>query len=202
MQEGNKDLGWNSKNVEASLVLLLNLLGAGKGGTISLQVDYQKFVAPSHSSMVENVDLIRSIFSHFNLDMKAYNRFPEPEAQVDELQLEDQHLVHEVQPDRVEEEEVELRQRIEEDLDDFVHGGDQAPAQAEFLFEANVDNNQEIQATEEDLQAIAQVEDSESGGQGDDDDDDLPEPQAPLSQVIVQRSAGRKERLMMQPRQD
>ena len=162
-------------------------------------MNYQKFVAPSHSSMVENVDLIRSIFSHFNLDMKAYNRFPEPEAQVDELQLEDQHLVHEVQPDRVEEEEVELRQRIEEDLDDFAHGGDQAPAQAEFLFEATLDNNQEIHATEEDLQAIAQVEEGSSGGQEDDDDNDLPEPQAPLSpcrpgvvQVIVQRSAGRK----------
>ena len=56
-----------------------------------------------------------------------------------------------------------------------------------------------MHATEEDLQAIAQIEESEAGGQEDDDDDDLPEPQAPLSpcrpavvQVIVQRSAGRK----------
>ena len=56
-----------------------------------------------------------------------------------------------------------------------------------------------MHATEEDLQAIAQIEESEAGGQKGDDDDDLPEPQAPLSpcrpavvQVIVQRSAGRK----------
>ena len=56
-----------------------------------------------------------------------------------------------------------------------------------------------MHATEEDLQAIAQIEESEAGGQEDDDDDGLPEPQAPLSpcrpavvQVIVQRSAGRK----------
>ena len=56
-----------------------------------------------------------------------------------------------------------------------------------------------MHATEEDLQAIAQIEESETGGQEDDDDDDLPEPQAPLLpcrpavvQVIVQRSAGRK----------
>ena len=56
-----------------------------------------------------------------------------------------------------------------------------------------------MHATEEDLQAIAQIEESEAGGQEDDDDGDLPEPQAPLSpcrpavvQVIVQRSAGRK----------
>ena len=56
-----------------------------------------------------------------------------------------------------------------------------------------------MHATEEYLQAIAQIEESEAGGQEDDDDDDLPEPQAPLSpcrpavvQVIVQRSAGRK----------
>ena len=52
-----------------------------------------------------------------------------------------------------------------------------------------------MHAIEEDLQAIAQIEESEAGGQ----EDDLPEPQAPLSpcrpavvQVIVQRSAGRK----------
>ena len=37
-----------------------------------------------------------------------------------------------------------------------------------------------MHATEEDLQAIAQIEESEAGGQEDDDDDDLPEPQAPL----------------------
>ena len=56
-----------------------------------------------------------------------------------------------------------------------------------------------MHATEEDLQAIAQIEESEAGGQEDDDDDDLLEPQAPLSpcrpavvQAIVQRSAGRK----------
>ena len=56
-----------------------------------------------------------------------------------------------------------------------------------------------MHATEKDLQAIAQIEESEAGGQEDDDDDDIPEPQAPLSpcrpavvQVIVQRSAGRK----------
>ena len=165
-------------------------------------MNYQKFVAPCHSSMVENVDLIRGIFSHFNLDMKTHNRFPVPEAQVDELHEQDADLQAEVQLDRVEEEEVELELRIEEeedDLDVFAHGGDQAPAQAEFLFEATLDNNQEIHATEEDLQAIAQVEEGSSGGQEDDDDDDLPEPQAPLSpcrpgvvQVIVQRSAGRK----------
>ena len=55
-----------------------------------------------------------------------------------------------------------------------------------------------MHATEEDLQAIAQIEESEAGGQEDDDDDDLPEPQAPLSPCrpavvqVVQRSAGRK----------
>ena len=38
-----------------------------------------------------------------------------------------------------------------------------------------------MHATEEDLQAIAQIEESEAGGQEDDDDDDLPQPQAPLS---------------------
>ena len=103
--------------------------------------------------------------------MKTHNRFPVPEAQVDELHEQDADLQAEVQLDRVEEEEVELELRIEEeedDLDVFAHGGDQAPAQAEFLFEATLDNNQEIHATEEDLQAIAQVEESESGGQEDD----------------------------------
>ena len=32
-----------------------------------------------------------------------------------------------------------------------------------------MDNNQEMHATEEDLQAIAQIEESEAGGQEDDD---------------------------------
>ena len=87
-QPGNKGQGWNSKNIERYLVLLLNLLGAGKGGAISLgdktkkplwfssKVDWRKFSSPSHASMVENVDLIKGIFDHFNLDIKTPNIYP------------------------------------------------------------------------------------------------------------------------------
>ena len=75
-QPGNKGQGWNSKNIERYLVLLLNLLGAGKGGAVSLgdktkkplwfssKVDWRKFSSPSHASMVENVDLIKGIFAY------------------------------------------------------------------------------------------------------------------------------------------
>ena len=218
-QIGDKAHGWASKTVEVYLVLLLNILGAGKGGTVSLtdkskkpawftsKVNWKKFQSPSHSTMVENVDLIKGIFEHFNLDVKTHCKFPPPPADdAEELQPGEQHPAqdHRQQEQGVEEEPQENDQAgVEEVME-----GDPLPNQ--FLFEATVTNAEALHATTEDLAMAAEEEEEsgreeveaggeqvEAGGEqvevgGMEKEDTLPDPERyerppAIVQVIVQR---------------
>ena len=214
-QIGDKAHGWASKTVEVYLVLLLNILGAGKGGTVSLtdkktkpawfttKVNWNKFQSPSHSTMVENVDIIKGIFSHFNLDVKTHCLFPPPPAEdPEELQPEEQHPA---QDHRQQEQGVEENDQagVEEVME-----GDPLPNQ--FLFEATVANTEALHATTEDLAMAAEEEEEsgreevddvgeqvEAGGEqvevgGEGEEDTLPDPEKyerppAVVQVIVQR---------------
>ena len=218
-QIGDKAHGWASKTVEVYLVLLLNILGAGKGGTVSLtdkskkpawftsKVNWKKFQSPSHSTMVENVDLIKGIFEHFNLDVKTHCKFPPPPADdAEELQPGEQHPAqdHRQQEQGVEEEPQENDQAGMEE----VMEGDPLPNQ--FLFEATVTNAEALHATTEDLAMAAEEEEEsgreeveaggeqvEAGGEqvevgGMEKEDTLPDPERyerppAIVQVIVQR---------------
>ena len=218
-QIGDKAHGWASKTVEVYLVLLLNILGAGKGGTVSLtdkskkpawftsKVNWKKFQSPSHSTMVENVDLIKGIFEHFNLDVKTHCKFPPtPADDAEELQPGEQHPAqdHRQQEQGVEEEPQENDQAgVEEVME-----GDPLPNQ--FLFEATVTNAEALHATTEDLAMAAEEqeesgrEEVEAGGEqveaggeqvevgGMEKEDTLPDPERyerppAIVQVIVQR---------------
>ena len=152
-QPGNKGQGWNSKNIERYLVLLLNLLGAGKGGAISLgdktkkplwfssKVDWRKFSSPSHASMVENVDLIKGIFDHFNLDIKTHNIYPP-------------------QPVAVEEVEVPLEVQAPLDVQAAleVHDEPVNDLREQFLYEAALENRDDLHASDEEIKQLGQVE--------------------------------------------
>ena len=160
-QPGNKGQGWNSKNIERYLVLLLNLLGAGKGGAVSLgdktkkplwfssKVDWRKFSSPSHASMVENVDLIKGIFDHFNLDIKTHNIYPPMPVAVEEVEvpLEVQAPLDVQAALEVHDEPVEAPLVLgENDL------------REEFLYEAALENRDDLHASDEEIQQLSQVE--------------------------------------------
>lgn len=175
-QEGNKGQGWSSKNVEIYLVLLFNILGAGKGGPISLtnkamkpawfssKVDWKNFKSASHSTMVENVDLIKGIFSHFNLNMRTHCKYPSPPAE-DHEEL--QELPAEASAEQVGGE-------FEETLEEIIENPEALPD--EFIFEASVENHDALHANVEDMEGLEGQE------------DDLPEPEkAAVVQVIVNR---------------
>ena len=153
--------------MERYLVLLFNLLGAGKGGPVSLadksrkpavfsnKVNWKKFHSPSHSTMVENVDLIKGIFAHFNLDIRTHCKFPPPpaedhEEQPDEiLAAEDLHQ----QDQDHEDQEVPLVPADGELLGNYQPGMEEVePMPDQFLFDASarVTNFADIHATAED----------------------------------------------------
>ena len=52
-----------------------------KPAWFSSKVDWKNFQSASHSTMVENVDLIKGIFSYFNLDMKTHCKYPPQPAE-------------------------------------------------------------------------------------------------------------------------
>ena len=218
---GDKARGWSSKNVERYLVLLLNVLGAGKGGAVSLadkskkpvwfsnKVNWKKFHSPSHSTMVENVDLIKGIFAHFNLDMRTHCRFPPPPAEdneeeqpeeiraVGDLQQQQDHEVPLVPADRallqpgMEEEEVN-------------------PLPDQFLFEASARVTvADIHATAEDLEVagVGGEEEEEACAEeeeGASSEPDLPDPERcerppAVVQVIVQRKKQKNREISTRP---
>ena len=160
-QPGNKGQGWNSKNIERYLVLLLNLLGAGKGGAVSLgdktkkplwfssKVDWRKFSSPSYASMVENVDLIKGIFDHFNLDIKTHNIYPSLPVAAEEVEVPlEVQAPHDVQAAlEVHDEPVEAPLVLgENDL------------REEFLYEAALENRDDLHASDEEIKQLGQVE--------------------------------------------
>ena len=75
---------------------MLNLLGAGKAGDLELKkkgvlvkppwfsdkVDWKKFTSASQATADDNLDLVRGIFSFYNLDMKVHNNYPVVEEQL------------------------------------------------------------------------------------------------------------------------
>ena len=79
---GDKARGWTARNLELYTVLLLNLLGAGKAGDLELKkkgvlvkppwfsdkVDWKKFTSASQATADDNLDLVRGIFSFYNLE--------------------------------------------------------------------------------------------------------------------------------------
>ena len=93
---GDKARGWTARNLELYTVLLLNLLGAGKAGDLELKkkgvlvkppwfsdkVDWKKFTSASQATADDNLDLVRGIFSFYNLDMKVHNNYPVVEEQL------------------------------------------------------------------------------------------------------------------------
>lgn len=102
-------MGWNSRNVELYTTLLLNLLGAGRSGDLELKkkgvlvkppwfsdkVDWRKFIAPSKAAFDDNVDIIKGIFSFYNLDIKVHNDHPvagEIEEEDDEEEGEEEEI--------------------------------------------------------------------------------------------------------------
>ena len=182
-QEGDKTQGWGSKNVEIYLVLLFNILGAGKGGPISLtnklrkpawfssKVDWKNFQSASHSTMVENVDLIKGIFSYFNLDMKTHCKYP-PQPAEDPVEPQQEQPQAEADLENHEAAPVPVGGVMEENHQPGV--GEVLALPEEFLFEASVENHDALHASIEDVEGIA-----------DGQEDDLPEPEA----VIIQRPA-------------
>ena len=87
-QEGDKARGWNSDNVKLFTTLLLNILGAGQGGTVTVgkkgksekpawfRGSWATYYSPSYASQEENVEVIRGIFEFHGLDMKTHCLFP------------------------------------------------------------------------------------------------------------------------------
>ena len=76
--------------------------------------------------MVENVDLIKGIFSHFNLDMRTHCKYSPPPAE-DHEELEE--LPAEAPAEQVGEE-------LEEPLEEIIENPEALPD--EFIFEASV----------------------------------------------------------------
>ena len=46
------------------------------------KVDWKKFTSASHATADDNLDLVRGIFSFYNLDMKVHNNYPVVEEQL------------------------------------------------------------------------------------------------------------------------
>ena len=46
------------------------------------KVDWRKFTSASHATADDNLDLVRGIFSFYNLDMKVHNNYPVVEEQL------------------------------------------------------------------------------------------------------------------------
>ena len=98
-QIGDKARGWSNATVRLYTTLLLNLLGAGKGGNIimttkgkserppwfSSKVNWKEYTAPGYASMEDNVDVIRGVFDFFDLSIKTHCKYPvvEVDEQVD-----------------------------------------------------------------------------------------------------------------------
>ena len=124
----------------------------------------KNFNSASHSTMVENVDLIKGIFSHFNLDMRTHCKYSPPPAE-DHEELEE--LPAEAPAEQVGGE-------FEETLEEIIENPEALPD--EFIFEASVENHDALHANVEDMEGLEGQE------------DDLPEPEkAAVVQVIVNR---------------
>ena len=128
------------KNIERFLVLLFNLLGAGRGGDVNLsdkkplwfssKVDYRQFKCASYSPMDNNIDLIKGIFDYYHLDMKTHNKYPDPAAEIPLEPLVDPQVV----------------------MEDNVY--------EVFLYEAAFENRDNLHASEAELTQVGQeVED-------------------------------------------
>jgi hypothetical protein len=104
-QVGDRKKGWNARNVEKQTVLYLNLLGAGHGGKINLkrktddtprppwfsrQVNWKKYTAPSFATIEDNLEIIKAIFEHFDLNIRTHCvHAPEEEECMDDLNEDD-----------------------------------------------------------------------------------------------------------------
>ena len=82
----------------------------------------KNFNSASHSTMVENVDLFKGIFSHFNLDMRTHCKYSPPPAE-DHEELEE--LPAEAPAEQVGEE-------LEEPLEEIIENPEALPD--EFIF--------------------------------------------------------------------
>ena len=90
--------------------------------------------APS-PSLVENIDLIKGIFEHFNLDIKTHNKYP-------------------LQPVAVE--EVEAPLEVQAALE--VHDEPVNDLREQFLYEAALENRDDLHASDEEIKQLGQVE--------------------------------------------
>ena len=97
-QVGDKAHGWGVKPVEKMTMLLLTVLDAGQGGSVTLgdksktkpawfnnDAGWTKYTHPSGATLEENTDLILGIFRFHGLDPKTHNLRPLEKAS-DELE--------------------------------------------------------------------------------------------------------------------
>ena len=45
-------------------------------------IDWRKFTSPSQATACDNLDVVRGIFSYYNLDMKRHNVYPVVDEQL------------------------------------------------------------------------------------------------------------------------
>ena len=102
-QIGDKANGWGVKPVEKMAMLLLTVMDAGQGGSVTLSdkskakpawfnndAGWRKYTQPSSATLDENTDLILGIFRFHGLDPKTHNLCPLAlEEESDEVEAED-----------------------------------------------------------------------------------------------------------------
>jgi len=121
-QIGDKANGWKHKNVRDATELYLSIMGGGKGGRLSLGDKtkprsawfdihvWPKFQKLNKASMEEMTDIIKGIFSYFNLKPKIHCRFP-----LEEQEEQDEQDEQNEQDEQEEQEEGEVPSKVAED---------------------------------------------------------------------------------------
>ena len=88
-QVGDKKRGWVAKPVEKMASLLLTIMDAGQGGSITLSdkskpkpdwfnanAGWNSYTQPALATFEENTDVIVGIFKYYGIDPKKHNFFP------------------------------------------------------------------------------------------------------------------------------
>ena len=96
-QIGDKANGWGVKQAEKMAQLLLTIMDAGQGGSITLSnktkprpmwfnkdANWSKYTQPSSATLEENTDVIKGIFQFHGLDPRIHNLRPINEDEEEE----------------------------------------------------------------------------------------------------------------------
>ena len=103
-QIGDKANGWGVKQAEKMAQLLLTIMDAGQGGSITLSnktkprpmwfnkdANWSKYTQPSSATLEENTDVIKGIFQFHGLDPRIHNLRPINEDEEKE-EVEDENM--------------------------------------------------------------------------------------------------------------